>query len=263
VHDLMPENAIAIVGLAGRWPGAPNIERFWRNLSGAVESISFFTDEELEASGIDPVTLPPNYVKARAILEAPEWFDAAFFGYTPTAHRIRRDEPDVPIGRPLANTQVRILDQHLRPVPVGVTGELFVGGAGVATGYWKRSDLTAERFVSMHFDGEPATRFYRTGDLARLGLDGCVRYLVRADHQIKLRGFRIELGEIEAVLARHAGVRETGCCCARTCRGISGWWPMWWHGKAVLLQPTCARFSNSGCPTTCCPLPSSCCRHCH
>ncbi len=83
MQDLIPEDAIAIVGMAGRWPGAPNIERFWRNLSGAVESVSFFTDEELEASGIDTSTLTPNYVKARAILEAPEWFDAAFFGYTP------------------------------------------------------------------------------------------------------------------------------------------------------------------------------------
>ncbi len=125
-----------------------------------------------------------------------------------TAHRIRGEEPDVPIGRPLANTRVRILDPHLRPVPVGVPGELFIGGTGVATGYWKRDDLTVERFLSMQFDGEPATRFYRTGDLARLGLDGRVRYLARADNQIKLRGFRIEPGEIEAALARHAQVRE-------------------------------------------------------
>jgi len=125
-----------------------------------------------------------------------------------TAHRVDREEPDVPIGRPLANTQVRILDPYLRPVPANVPGELYVGGAGVAAGYWKRGDLTAERFLSMQFDGEPSTRFFRTGDMARLGLDGRLRYLARADDQIKLRGHRIEPGEIEAVLAGHAQVRE-------------------------------------------------------
>jgi amino acid adenylation domain-containing protein len=114
----------------------------------------------------------------------------------------------LPIGRPVPNAQVYILDQHLRPVPVGVPGELCVGGVGVARGYLNRPELTAERFVNDPFSAARGARLYRTGDLARFLPGGDIEFLGRIDHQVKVRGFRIEPGEIEAVLGRHPAVRE-------------------------------------------------------
>jgi amino acid adenylation domain-containing protein len=110
----------------------------------------------------------------------------------------------IPIGRPIANTTVRILDPHGDLVPIGVRGEIYIGGPGVARGYWNRPALTAERFVADPF--EPGGRLYRTGDLGAWRSDGAIAFHGRADHQVKLRGFRIELGEIEAQLVRCAGV---------------------------------------------------------
>ncbi len=114
----------------------------------------------------------------------------------------------VPIGRPLANRAIYILDHHGNPVPVGVQGHLHIGGAGLARGYLNQSDLTAGKFIPDPFSAEPGSRLYKTGDLARYRPDGNIEFLGRADQQVKIRGVRIELGEIEAVLGRHPAVRE-------------------------------------------------------
>jgi len=111
------------------------------------------------------------------------------------------------IGKPIVNVKVHLLDQHLRPIPVGVAGELYVAGAGLARGYWKRPGLTAERFIPDPASSMPGARLYRTGDLARYFPDGTIEFLGRVDNQIKIRGLRIELGEIEAVLSAHETVR--------------------------------------------------------
>jgi aspartate racemase len=140
-------------------------------------------------------------------------------GYGPTesttftcCYRIPRDLADhaqsIPIGRPIANTQVYILDKQLNPAPIGVPGELYIGGDGLARGYLNRPELTAEKFVRHPFSENPEARLYKTGDLARYRPDGNIEFMGRIDHQVKLRGFRIELGEIEAVLSAHPSVQQ-------------------------------------------------------
>ncbi|WP_255356366.1 amino acid adenylation domain-containing protein, partial [Lysobacter sp. Root983] len=130
------------------------------------------------------------------------------FACTHLIEALAEDATSVPIGRPIANTQVYILDAQGEPVPVGVAGELHIGGDGVARGYLNQPALTAERFVRDPFSADPQARMYKTGDLGRWLPDGTIEYLGRNDFQVKIRGFRIELGEIEARLAACADVRE-------------------------------------------------------
>ncbi len=120
-----------------------------------------------------------------------------------TAYQVQGHEQRIPIGKPIANTEIYILDAHLQPVPIGVTGELYIGGAGLARGYWHKPDLTAEKFIPDPFSTDPTARIYRTGDLARYLPTGEIECLGRIDFQVKLRGFRIELGGIEAVFCQH------------------------------------------------------------
>ncbi|MEL4891689.1 amino acid adenylation domain-containing protein [Xanthomonas protegens] len=136
-------------------------------------------------------------------------------GYGPTETTIlstttalRAEEARISIGRPIANTRVYVLDAHRQPVPVGVTGELWIGGDGVTPGYLNRDALTGERYVADPFCSEPGARMYRTGDLGRWASDGSLEFAGRNDFQVKIRGFRIELGEIEAKLLECPGVRE-------------------------------------------------------
>ncbi len=117
-------------------------------------------------------------------------------------------KPAISIGKPIGNTQTYILDQYLQPVPIGISGELYIGGVCLARGYLNRPDLTTEKFIGNPFSNEPNSRLYKTGDLARYLPNGDIEYISRIDNQVKIRGFRIELGEIEVLLAKHPEIRE-------------------------------------------------------
>jgi amino acid adenylation domain-containing protein len=125
-----------------------------------------------------------------------------------TIARVNGDPGRAHIGRPMSNRRVYILDARQQPVPLGATGEIYIGAAGIARGYWNRPALTAERFVADPFSTDLKARMYKTGDLGRFRVDGTIEYLGRNDNQVKIRGFRIELGEIEALLVRHTQVKE-------------------------------------------------------
>ncbi|HYW19654.1 MAG TPA: amino acid adenylation domain-containing protein [Nodularia sp. (in: cyanobacteria)] len=126
-----------------------------------------------------------------------------------TINQIKDPKQTITIGRPLANTQIYILDKSLQPLPVGVAGEIYIGGAGVARGYFNQPELTKEKFISNPFSQEPGAKLYKTGDLARYLVNGEIEYLGRIDYQVKLRGFRIELAEIEAVIGEYPSVYAT------------------------------------------------------
>jgi amino acid adenylation domain-containing protein len=125
-----------------------------------------------------------------------------------TVYQITGAEPQISIGRPIANTETYILDAQLQPVPIGIPGELYIGGAGLARGYWQQPTLTTAKFIPHPFSRDPAARIYQTGDLARYLPDGKIECLGRADFQVKLRGFRIELGEIESLLCQHPTIAQ-------------------------------------------------------
>ncbi|HEX2268538.1 MAG TPA: amino acid adenylation domain-containing protein [Pyrinomonadaceae bacterium] len=189
----------------------------------------------LRDGGVTHVTLPPSVLAVmpeeplpslRTIIVAGEACPAElvqrwatgrrfFNAYGPTETTVwatvaecQPDGGQPTIGRPIINAQIYVLDANLQPVPVGVPGELHIGGVGLARGYVNCPDLTADRFVPNAFSNEPGSRLYKTGDLARVLPNGEIDYLGRIDHQVKVRGFRIELGEIESVTAQYQGVRE-------------------------------------------------------
>ncbi|BAZ50281.1 amino acid adenylation domain-containing protein [Nostoc sp. NIES-4103] len=127
----------------------------------------------------------------------------------PIPRQLDKSVGSISIGRAIANTQVYILDEYLQPVPVGIPGELYIGGAGLARGYLNRPELNNERFIPNPFSKEPESRLYKTGDLVRYRPDGNIEFLGRIDRQVKLRGFRIELGEIETALSQHPSVQQS------------------------------------------------------
>ena len=154
--------------------------------------------------------LPPQLANALLGTGAKLW---NMYGPTETTiwstmHQVEPGDDPLPIGRPIANTTIYILDEHHAPVPVNVSGELYIGGAGLARGYHNRPELTAERFIPDPFSTVPGARLYRTGDKVRYRQDGVIEYMGRLDHQVKVRGFRIELGEIESVLATHDRIKQ-------------------------------------------------------
>ncbi|HEX8115893.1 MAG TPA: amino acid adenylation domain-containing protein, partial [Pyrinomonadaceae bacterium] len=211
-------------------PGVPSTEEVARAVRGYGVTTLWLTaglfqqmvDERPEGlsavrqllAGGDVLSVP----HVRKHLEAMPEGHSLINGYGPTesttfactyAMRAREEfEHSVPIGRPVARTGAYILDRHMRPVPVGVVGELHLGGEGLARGYLGRPGLSAEKFVPHPLSSEPGARLYRTGDLARYLPSGDIEFRGRTDAQVKLRGFRIEPGEIEAALAAHASVRE-------------------------------------------------------
>src|SRR5262249_7603136 len=122
--------------------------------------------------------------------------------------QVSEEAVTIPIGRPIGNAQIYLLDRFLQPVPVGVTGEIHIGGDGLVREDLKRQDLTADKFIPTPFSKNAGARLYKTGDLARYRPDGNIEFVGRADSQVKIRGFRIELGEIESSLNQHPAVRE-------------------------------------------------------
>jgi len=198
-------------GVTTMWLTAPlfhEMVNYYADAISGVEEILSGGDVISPAQFSRMLKLPGN----RTVTNGYGPTEATTYTTTYAARSADGERPDigarVPVGRPIANMKTYILDEHRQPVPIGVTGELYIGGDGLARGYFNRPALTAERFVDDPFSTVPGSRLYRTGDLVRYLPDGTIDFLTRIDHQVKVRGFRIELGEIEAALAAHPAVRD-------------------------------------------------------
>ncbi len=199
-----------------------DLVRDWRipHMSFTMAMLGTLLDEQ-SLAGCDSLrtvlvggeAMPPDLPARFHAQSAAEIFNR--YGPTETTISITSWRPErgcqgrtVPIGRPIARTEIHVLDRALEPVPVGALGELAIGGAGLARGYLARPDVTAERFVPHPWSGEPGARLYLSGDLVRFRPDGALEFLGRTDNQVKIRGFRVELGEIEAALEEHPAVAQ-------------------------------------------------------
>ena len=182
----------SLLGVLVQEPGLSAVRSLRYVISGGEKLPLGVMREFQEMSGAE---LHHSYGPTETTIAATEWTCVA------GAERVT-------MGRPIGNTQVYVLDEQMEPLPVGVAGELYIGGAGVGRGYAGQAALTAERFVPDRFSGEAGARLYRTGDMVRYDEEGNLEFVGRVDEQVKLRGYRIELGEIEAVLRGHQQVRE-------------------------------------------------------
>ncbi|HEX7648317.1 MAG TPA: amino acid adenylation domain-containing protein, partial [Noviherbaspirillum sp.] len=176
----------------------------------APDAFSSVRDLLVGGDAVDPraVAITLRSGAPRRLLNAYGPTESTTFALWHLVESVGADTTNIPLGRPIANTQIYLLDAALNPVPIGVAGELYIAGDGLARGYLGRPALTAERFIANPFSCTPGARMYKTGDLARYLSNGNIEYLGRIDNQVKIRGFRIEPGEIEAALAALPGVRE-------------------------------------------------------
>ncbi len=206
---ILAENALALPNLPARQevrlvntvPSAITELLRVRGVASSVQTVNL-AGEPLTARLTQQIYALPHIRKVYDLYGPSE--DTTYSTFT-----LRRPDGPATIGRPLANTQVYLVDRHLRPTPLGVPGELCISGEKLARGYLNQPELTAQKFIPNPFSSQPGERLYRTGDLARYLPDGNIEFLGRMDHQVKIRGFRIELGEIESVLSKHPAVRET------------------------------------------------------
>ncbi|MBV9790782.1 MAG: amino acid adenylation domain-containing protein, partial [Chloroflexi bacterium] len=211
-EELLSQPAQLVAALNSRTQAALNcVPSLWSAILEAVESGYAPLPTTLTNLFVGGEALPPALVE-RSLRLLPNLQIWNLYGPTETtvnatAALIKADQP-ITIGRPIANMQTYILDRDLNPVPIGVAGELCIGGVGLARGYGNRPDLTAEKFIPNPFANTSGSRMYKTGDLVRYLPDGNIEFLGRIDHQVKLRGFRIELGEIEAAIRRTELVRD-------------------------------------------------------
>jgi amino acid adenylation domain-containing protein len=194
------------------WNSAPALmELFIEYVSGNARPLPASLRVVLMSGDWIPVKLP-DQIKAQApcveVHSLGGATEASIWSITFPIHKVDPLWKSIPYGRPMVNQRFYVLDSDLQPAPVGVCGELYIGGIGVAQGYHNRQELTAEKFIPDAFSAEPGRRLYRTGDLGRYLPDGNIEFLGRIDGQVKVRGFRIELGEIETMLDQHPDVRE-------------------------------------------------------
>ena len=194
-----------------RWSASPVLAELIQHLNGTGESLerlAYLIAERTRGfrlrRGPDDLSPRVRIFNTYGVTEAT--IDSTFFDGEVESIG---SGPQVPIGRPIANTEVYVLDDHLNPVPIGVPGELYIGGAGVARGYLNRSRAHRRTLRPSPLQRPPRARLYRSGDLVRYRPDGNLEFLGRMDEQVKIRGFRIELGEVEATLAEHPAVRRS------------------------------------------------------